>query len=80
MADAILTELDESTAPATTSIVYVVTDPDGDPTDNKVEIANLFAGACAIVSSPGSGEYRITNIRLDADLKLVITYDDVAEA
>jgi len=79
MADSKLVDLDENTAPPTTSIVYVVTDPDGDPTDAKVEIEKLFAGSCAIVSSPGSGEHRITNIRLDADLKMVITYDDVAE-
>lgn len=32
-----------------------------------------------IVSNPGSGEYRITNIRLDADLKIVITYDETPE-
>ena len=40
---------------------------------------NVTPGSCPIVSSLGSGEYRITNIRLDADLKMVITYDDVAE-
>jgi hypothetical protein len=79
MADSKLVDLGENTAPPTTSIVYVVTDPDGVAADAKVQIAKLFAGSCAIVSNPGSGEYRITNIRLDADLKMVITYDDVAE-
>ena len=79
MADSKLVDLDENMAPPTTSIVYVVTDPDGDAADAKVQLVNLFAGSCPIVSNPGSGEYRITNIRLDADLKMVITYDDVAE-
>jgi hypothetical protein len=32
-----------------------------------------------IISNPGSGEYKITNIRLDADLKMVITYNNVPE-
>lgn len=36
------------------------------------------AGAYGIVSNPGSGEYRIKNIRLDADKKIVITYDSEA--
>jgi len=31
------------------------------------------------MSNPGSGEYRVTNIRLDADLKMVITYDETPE-
>ena len=32
-----------------------------------------------IISNPLSGEYRITNIRLDANLEIIITYDDVPE-
>lgn len=29
-----------------------------------------------IVSNPGPGQYRILNIRLSADFKIVVTYDD----
>lgn len=32
-----------------------------------------------IISSPLSGQYRITNIRLDASKHIVITYDETPE-
>jgi len=33
-------------------------------------------GATGIISTPSSGQYQITNIRLDADKKIIITYDE----
>jgi len=30
----------------------------------------------AVVSTPGAGEYKITNIRLDGNKKLVVTHDE----
>jgi len=34
-------------------------------------------GGNNILSIPASGGYQITNIRLDADKKIVITYDEI---
>ena len=34
------------------------------------------AGVAGIVSTPLSGQYQITNIRLDADKKIIVTYDE----
>lgn len=41
MAGSKLTELDEELSPASTDLVYVVTDPDSSPTAKKVRIGNL---------------------------------------
>jgi len=32
-----------------------------------------------VTSNPVSGEHRITNIRLDGDKKIVVTYDETSE-
>jgi len=75
MTDKKLSELTEEESPTTDALVYVVNDPDGTPVDRKVARQNL-----GIISNPGSGEHRIVNIRLNAGLEIVITYDDVPEA
>jgi len=36
----------------------------------------VLAETSFIKNVASTGEYRVTNIRLDADLKLLITYDD----
>lgn len=35
--------------------------------------------AYAIESKPSSGQYKILNMRLDADKKIIVTYDDTPE-
>ena len=75
MSDKKITELTEEESPTTDALVYVVDDPDGTPVDRKVKRQNI-----GIISNPGSGEYKIVNIRLDASLDIVITYDDVPVA
>ncbi len=47
------------------------------PSDwNAVHVDAIGDTIYPIVSNPESGQYRIVNLRLDADLKLVITYDN----
>lgn len=49
-----------------------------DPGNEEVDVtvtASLSGGG--IVSAPSSGEYQITNLRLAADKKIVVTYNDV---
>lgn len=53
MADSKLTALTATTAPATTDIVYVVTDPGGTPASKKCTIANLKTAMNA-VAGPAS--------------------------
>uniref|UniRef100_A0A6M3LPB3 Uncharacterized protein n=1 Tax=viral metagenome TaxID=1070528 RepID=A0A6M3LPB3_9ZZZZ len=42
----------------------------------KISDATLLDASKIIQSNPTSGQYRITGIRLDADKKIVITYDE----
>ncbi len=52
-----------------------------DPGNEEVDVtvtASLSGGG--IVSAPSSGEYQITNLRLAADKKIVVTYNDVPES
>ena len=42
----------------------------------KISDATLLDESEIIQSNPTSGQYRITGIRLDADKKIVITYDE----
>lgn len=51
-----------------------------DPQPIIVEVASIASLGDAIVSTPLSGQYRITGIRLDADKRIVITYDETPEA
>jgi len=78
MADTKLADLTEDTTPTTDDIVYVVNSPGGTPADRKVTLANLLSGMKGIKSDPPSTCYQITNIYLDASLKIVIVYNDVA--
>ena len=41
--------------------------------------AVIIDNAKGIISKPQSGQYEITGIRLDADLKVVITYNEIPE-
>ena len=78
MADSELKDLNEDTTPSTDDIVYVVDDPTGSPTDKKVTLANLLTGMKGIKSDPPSNCYTISNIYLDASLRIVVVYNDVA--
>jgi len=75
MSDKKLSELTGVESPTTDALIYIVNDPDGTPADAKVARSNI-----GIISNPGSGEYKIVNIRLDASLQIVITYDDTPVA
>ena len=44
--------------------------------NTKISDATLLDASEIIQSNPTSGQYRITGIRLDADKKIVITYDE----
>ena len=48
--------------------------------DKTYENISITFGLGDIISSPLSGQYQITNIRLDADKKIVITYNETPEA
>ena len=52
----------------------------GDPEPIIVEVESIATIGDAVVSTPLSGQYRIIGIRLDADKKIVITYDETPEA
>jgi len=78
MADTKLIDLVEDTSPTTDDLVYVVNSPGGTPGDKKVTLANLLSGMLGVKSEPPSNCYQITNIYLDASLKIVIVYNDVA--
>ena len=45
-----------------------------DENGNTIDIGEL-----GIISNPQSGEYRVKGIRLTADKKIVITYDETPE-
>jgi hypothetical protein len=63
MADSKLTALAETTAPATTDLLYVVTDPGGSATSKKVQIGNMTAvvgGRVLIAQSTPTGTGTVT--------------------
>ena len=76
MANIKISELPELTT-ADDADELVIVDDDTVVT-KKITRGNLLSGL--IVSTPLSGQYKVTNIRLDADKKIVITYDETSEA
>ena len=71
-----ISELSELTIADDADEIAIVDDDVG--TTKKITRGNLLSGL--IISTPSSGQYQITNIRLDADKKIVITYDETPEA
>jgi len=65
-----ISELTEATSMGDTDVIPGVKDA----ATKKIQKSNFFDGL--IASNPTSGQYKITGIRLDADKKIVITYDE----
>ena len=58
MADKLLEELTENTAPLTSDILYIVDDPAGSPLGQKITLANLLGGIAGdVVFNEGGGNY-----------------------
>ena len=49
------------------------------PFSKKLDMTQDITPTDIITSTPGSGEYEIEDIRLDATKKIVVKYNDVAE-
>jgi hypothetical protein len=49
-----ITELDAITSAANTDLLYVVKDPSGVPTSNKITVTNLFKGIVTVGAAPAS--------------------------
>jgi len=43
------------------------------------EVIGQGSAESCIVSNPGSGEYKVVNIRIGADKKIIITYEDTPQ-
>ena len=71
-----ISELTELTIADDADEIAIVDDDAG--TTKKITRGNLLSGL--IISTPSSGQYKITNIRLDSDKKIVITYNETPEA
>ena len=76
MANIKISELPELTTADDADEIAIV-DDDAVVT-KKITKGNLLSGL--IISTPSSGQYQITNIRLDSDKKIVITYNETPEA
>jgi hypothetical protein len=68
-----ISELDEATSMGDADVIPGVKDS----ATKKIKKSNYLIDL--IASTPLSGQYRITGIRLDADKKIVITYDETPE-
>ena len=71
-----ISELTELTIADDADEIAIVDDDVG--ATKKITRGNLLSGL--IISTPSSGQYQITNIRLDSDKKIVITYNETPEA
>lgn len=67
-----ISELDEATTMDNDDVAPIVKDG----VTEKITRPNALKDAAVITSKPSSGQYKITGLRLDADKKIVVVYDE----